>query len=186
MPIDPWDALRATIRKAHLAGTTSGPVVQLYDRLVDKSKMPSRGVLDLYGFWIPTRGDEYTIYGISTFAEAASSVKVYWLPPTHNATVGVNVLDVSNADLFLAIGFSGGQFVSCDGIFVQNTAAYMSSNQPTFPKIAVPDKDPSLSPRAVVMGSRSPQTMQWFFAHGNVDPDSTNYGKWRSLQIVQQ
>ena len=171
MPADPWDALRAIIREVHLLGSVSGGplrVVQLYDRLIDKTKMRMRGILDLNATMVLTR-DGDIIYAISTYAETVSSAKVYWLPPTHDETVYVSALDTYNVDLFLASGFKGGQFISCDGIFVQKgtkaTAYVVSGDRPTFPIIMPDENKPFVEPRSVVMGSRSPQTKQWYFAH---------------------
>jgi hypothetical protein len=196
MSIGPWEELHYTIRKAHLLGPTRGATVHIFGPLVDERKMPPRGVLDLYATrifepsldGIFTPDGKHPIYAIDTMPHGERSFrhKVYWLPWSHNETVGLNTLDDSNADMFLTSGFSGCHFVSCDGVLLHTAAGYAVAAQSTLPVAEAFNFDrrggSPAAPRAIVMGWRPRQTKHWFFAYEDINAARKDYDIWKPLR----
>ena len=212
MPIDPWEALRVTVRAAHLLDS---PIKGAKVELVDTAALRS-GLTNLYAVRSASSDGKYNRYTISP-NQSAFSASVFWLPWSQGTDSGASIaaLERAGAHLFLTAGLSGCHFVGCDGAIVHTDAMlFAESGLKTIDDVLEDDIDPTTKfvlysadnpkpfenpgafpgttvsygvkgtpSRAIVMGWRSADKDQWFFAYQDVTQGSTQFGLWKPLRV---
>jgi hypothetical protein len=212
LPIDPWEALRVTVRAAHLLDSPiKGAQVEL-----DGTAQLKSGLTNLYAVRSAGPGGKYNRYTISP-NQSAFRAGVFWLPWAQGRDMGASIasLERAGAYLFLTAGLSGCHFVACDGAIVHTDAMlFAESGLKTIDDVLEDDIDPTkklvlysadnpkpfedpgafpgatatygvkgAASRAIVMGWRSADKGPWFFAYQDVTPASTQFGLWKPLRV---